>query len=90
MDGKQKSAIFGTFSVNSTAGMRFKVRQFVTPITTTLYYDSVSANGDMAVQFAIDHRVYDGFTSGLAFAELEKVLNTVMVEEVSAFTAKTL
>ena len=83
VDGKQKSCIFGTFSVNSTASMRFQVRQFVTPITSTLYYSSVGANGDMPVQMAIDHRVFDGVTVGRAFAELEKVLTKDMVAEIS-------
>jgi pyruvate/2-oxoglutarate dehydrogenase complex dihydrolipoamide acyltransferase (E2) component len=37
----------------------------------------------MTVQLAIDHRVFDGSTAGRVPRELEKILNTEMVGELS-------
>lgn len=82
-DGLLKSRIFGTFSVNTTASMRFKVRQFLTPITSALYYSAVNKEGEIIIQLAFDHRVFDGSTAGRAYRELEKILNTEMVAELS-------
>jgi hypothetical protein len=81
--GKQKSALFGTFSVNSVASMRMEVSQFLTPITTSLYFDLPGA-GKLKVHLAVDHRVFDGIIMSRALGQLERVLNTEMAEEVAA------
>jgi hypothetical protein len=79
--GRLRANTFGTFGVNSVALMRSRMLQFVTPITSVLYYDSVNRDGEMTVQIAFDHRVFDGYTAGRALGELESVLNTELVAE---------
>jgi len=81
--GKQKSNIFGTFSVNSVRTMGIRVIQFISPGTTAIYYDSPDPSGALNVQMAFDHRVFDGTTAGRALAELENVLNGEMVREIT-------
>jgi hypothetical protein len=80
--GPLRSNTFGTFGVNSVALMRGRMLQFVTPITSVLYYDAVNRDGEMTIQMAFDHRVFDGYTAGRALGELETVLNTELVAEV--------
>ena len=82
--GPLRANTFGTFGVNSVAQMRSRMLQFVTPITSVLYYDSVNRDGEMVVQIAFDHRVFDGYTAGRALGELESVLNTELAAEVRA------
>jgi hypothetical protein len=38
----------------------------------------------MDLQFAFDHRVFDGHTAGRAVSELEAVLNHELVQEIRA------
>jgi hypothetical protein len=45
VDGLIKSRTFGTFSVNSTANMGFEVRQFLTPITSAVFYSVANKTG---------------------------------------------
>jgi len=82
--GKQKATVFGTFSVNTVATMRGRCIQFLTPITSTLYYGSPGSAGELMIQLAFDHRVFDGSTANRAFNELESVLNNEMVAEIEA------
>jgi len=81
--GKQKSTNFGTFSVSSVRSSGITVLQFLSPITTALYYDSPDPAGELKVQMAFDHRVFDGETAGRALDKLEKVLNNEMVAEIT-------
>jgi hypothetical protein len=72
---------FGTFAVNSIAGIRAKMLTFKTPITSVWYY-GLATHGEMTMQVAFDHRVFDGNTAGLAMSQLEGVLNNELLEEV--------
>jgi hypothetical protein len=72
---------FGTFAVNSIAGIRSKMLMFKTPITSVWYYGVVT-KGEMVIQLAFDHRVFDGATAGRASAELEAVFNNELLDEV--------
>lgn len=84
MFGLTRARNFGTFAVNSVAGGRTKMLTMRTPITTCLYYGSVSRDGQMAVQVAFDHRVFDGFTTTRVLSELERTLNGEIADEVAA------
>jgi hypothetical protein len=79
--GRLRADFFGTFAVNSVAGFRIRMLQSMTPITTVLYFGSVARTGELDVQIAFDHRVFDGYTAGRALGELETVLNTEVAAE---------
>lgn len=73
---------FGTFAVNSVAGFRSKMLMFQTPITSIWYYGTVTRNGEMTVQVAFDHRVFDGVIIARAMSELENVFHNELLAEV--------
>lgn len=83
VSGNLKSTHFGTFAVNSVATLGVSMTQFLTPITTTLYYGFPNSEGDMKIQMAFDHRVFDASTAALALEKLEGVLNKEMLAELS-------
>jgi hypothetical protein len=55
-----------------------------TPITLCVYYGAVSRDGEMPVQFAFDHRVFDGYTAGQIGYESERVLNNEIATELAS------
>ena len=79
--GGWRSEYFGTFAVNSIGAMRGKMLQFATPITSVLYFGSPTRDGELTVQIAFDHRVFDGYIAGRALGELESVLNNEIAAE---------
>jgi hypothetical protein len=80
--GGLRAGNFGTFAINSNAkARRVKTLQFVTPITSVLYVGLASKEGEMDIQVAFDHRVFDGVTGYRIGTELESVLNTELVAE---------
>lgn len=85
--GEMRARYFGTFAVNSVASIGGRMLQFATPLTQVLYYGAVNRDGEMLIQFAFDHRVYDGITVALASVRLEEVLNNELIEEVKALPA---
>jgi hypothetical protein len=81
--GRQKSKILGTFAVNSIASMEMEVCQFISPVTTMLYYLPPSGSSEtLVVHLAFDHRVYDGSLASEALVQLESVLNREIADEI--------
>ena len=81
--GRQKSKILGTFAVNSIASMGMEVCQFISPVTTMLYYLPPSGSSEtLSIQLAFDHRVYDGSLASEALVQLESVLNREIANEI--------
>jgi hypothetical protein len=85
--GYLRARTFGTFGVNSMARMRVTLLNTPIPITATLYYDEVSRDGELPVQFVFDHRVFDGYAAGKVLGELEEVLNTDVLAELRGLAA---
>jgi hypothetical protein len=79
--GSMRTRYFGTFAVNSVAAFRGRMLQFVSPLTSVIYYDHVTSRGEMNIQCAIDHRVFDGYAFAKASSEIESVLNREIVAE---------
>jgi hypothetical protein len=83
-NGLLRARTFGTFAVNSIAGIRGRMLMFKTPITSVWYYGAVSKGGEMTIQMAFDHRVFDGSTAGRAMSTIEEVMNNELLDEVRA------
>ena len=79
--GLIRARFFGTFGINSLALMRGKMTQTSSPLTSALFYDAAKRTGEMTVQLAFDHRVFDGFIAGRVLGELESVLNGELIAE---------
>lgn len=83
VSGPVKSKSVGTFAVTSIAAMGIEICQFLSPVTTVLYYAPPEGAGEkLTVHAAFDHRVFDGWQIGQALEQLEHVLNEELVEEV--------
>jgi hypothetical protein len=78
--GKYRVQFYGTFSINSVAALRSRMLQFIT-LTPSLFYYDKPTDGELNLQIAFDHRVYDGVTAARAMNELESVLNTEILAE---------
>jgi hypothetical protein len=78
--GKYRTQYFGTFSINSIAATRCRMLQFATPTTVVFYY-GLATRGEMTLQIAFDHRVFDGYAAARTMSELESILNTEIVQE---------
>lgn len=81
-NGYFRARTFGTFAVNTVAGLRSRMLQFQTPITSVWYYGNVSRTGEMEIQSGFDHRVFDGYAVTKAVSILEGLLNNELLEEV--------
>jgi len=79
--GPLRARYFGTFAISSVAASRGRVLQVRTPITSVLYYGPVSPQGEMTIQYAFDHRVFDAYTAGRIGSELETILNDEVLHE---------
>lgn len=55
--------------------------QSVTPTTLALIYGVIEPNGDMPLQFLVDHRVIDGMATRRVALHLQSVLTNEMVTE---------
>jgi len=79
--GKFRCQRLGTFGVSSYAGLGANSLHPLTPITITLNYGPVGADGQVDVRLIYDHRVMDGATVARALAAMERVLtNEILLE----------
>ena len=83
--GHSRAKHFGTFGVTSTAGLGATLEALQTPLTTTLTYGPVAADGAACVRLAFDHRVLDGAPAARALADLEATLAGETAREVAAY-----
>lgn len=81
--GRWRAKHFGTFAVSVYSALGAESLHPLSPLTTTLNYGVIGADGAVDVRAAYDHRVMDGATVARALARLEEVLNTTIVEELS-------
>jgi hypothetical protein len=85
VSGYLRARTFGTFAINTVAGLRGKMLSVPTPLTTVWYYGVPDSNrGEVTMQLFVDHRVLDGFHVKRICDELENVLNNEMVNETRA------
>ena len=83
--GHSRAKHFGTFGVTSTAGLGATLESLRTPLTTTLTYGPVAADGRAGVRLAFDHRVLDGAPAARALADLDETLTGETAREVAAY-----
>jgi hypothetical protein len=83
--GRQRARFLGTFGLSVTAGLGAAALHQLSPLTTALNYGVIAADGSVDVRLTYDHRVMDGATVARALADLERVLNSEMVNELRYF-----
>ncbi len=82
--GRVKTKSFGTFGVSLTGASGATALNLIGPLTTSLNTGVVADDGTVDVRLHFDHRVMDGMPAARAMAELEEVLRTEIVAELTA------
>lgn len=84
--GRQRANTFGTFGVSVYSGLGAESLHPLSPLTATLNYGVIAADGTVDVRLIYDHRVTDGATVARVLTRLEDVLNTAIRDELAAMT----
>jgi hypothetical protein len=82
--GRQRGNFFGTFGVSVYSALNAESLHPLSTYTATLNYGVINENGDVPVRIIYDHRVMDGATVARALQHMEKILNSVVLEEVQS------
>ena len=88
--GYYRARHFGTFGVSVYASLGAESLHPLSPLTSTLNYGPIDAEGNVNVRLVYDHRVLDGATVARALARLEEVLTNECVVELEQLKAKAL
>lgn len=78
--GEQRARM-GTFGISVYSGLGAESLHPLSPLTTTLNYGVIQADGNVAVRLIYDHRVLDGSTVARALALLEDTLLSTTLNE---------
>jgi hypothetical protein len=79
--GRLRTRYFGTFGVSSIAAQGGRLELLHSPLTATVSYGPLEADGTMDVRLTIDHRVLDGAETARALEEMERVLRCEILSE---------
>lgn len=86
--GARKAEFIGTFGLSVYSSLGAESLHPISPLTTTVNYGIIDHEGKVPVRIVYDHRVMDGSTVARALIRLEKVLNTVILEELDGLREK--
>jgi len=87
LSGVTRAKLMGTFGISVYSGLGAESLHPLSPLTTTLNYGVVQADGTVSVRIVYDHRVMDGATVARALGCLESVLNGEIVAELAQESA---
>jgi hypothetical protein len=79
---------FGTFLVTAYSALGAESLHPLSPLTFTLTYGPIAADGSAEVRIVYDHRVLDGATVARALARLEEELNGAVCDELRAMASR--
>jgi hypothetical protein len=88
--GSKRANFFGTFGVSTYSALGAESLHPLSPLTTTLNYGVIDADGNVDVRLVYDHRVLDGANIARALARMEEVLNTMLRDELLTLPPETL
>jgi hypothetical protein len=78
---RKRAHYFGTFGVSVYSGLGAASLHPLSPLTTTLNYGVIGADGRVVVRLIYDHRVLDGAVVARALEHLERVLRCEILAE---------
>jgi hypothetical protein len=81
LSGEKRARSMGTFGVSVYSGLGAESLHPLSPLTTTLSYGVIQADGTVAVRLVYDHRALDGATVARALALLEDTLLSTILDE---------
>jgi hypothetical protein len=79
--GYYRARHFGTFGISVYASLGAESLHPLSPLTSTLNYGPIDAEGNVNVRLVYDHRVLDGSTVARALVRLEEILTHECVQE---------
>jgi hypothetical protein len=79
--GRKRAAYFGTHGLSVYAGLGAASLHPLSPLTTTLNYGVMAADGSLDVRLIYDHRVLDGCTVARSLEDLERTLKGEILNE---------
>jgi len=79
---------FGTFGLSVYSSLGAESLHPLSPLTTTLNYGVIDADGTVWVRLIYDHRVLDGATVARALSRLEEVLTGPILAELRGMTQR--
>jgi hypothetical protein len=86
--GRKRAQRLGTFGISVYSGLGAESLHTLSPLTSTLNYGPIAADGKVNVRIIFDQRVLDGPTAARALAELEQVLNLDILAELHSTPAR--
>jgi hypothetical protein len=87
LSGRRRARVLGTFGVTGVSNLGSSLLNLLAPLTTTLTYGRVGADGAVDVRLTFDYRVLDGATAARVLDDLERVLNVDILAEMRCFQA---
>jgi hypothetical protein len=81
VSGRQRARVMGTFAVSVFSSLGVATLHPLSPLTTTLHYGVVAADGTVDVRLTFDHRVLDGAMVARVLEDLERVLKGTILNE---------
>jgi hypothetical protein len=82
--GRQRANYLGTFAVSVYSSLGAESLHPLSPLTATVNYGVIGANGAVDARIIYDHRVLDGATVARGLARMEELLLTVLLDELVA------
>jgi hypothetical protein len=79
--GAKRAKRFGTFMVSSYGSLGAEQLHPLSPLTTLLTFGPINPAGDVIVKVIYDHRVMDGRRVAQALQELDRTLQTTILQE---------
>ena len=81
ISGFKRAKRFGTFGLTSYGSLGAESLHPISPLTTTLTFGPISADGKVVIKLIYDHRVLDGAYIARRLNDIEKVLNSTILDE---------
>ena len=81
ISGFKRAKRFGTFGLTSYGALGAESLHPISPLTTTLTFGPISAEGDVVIKLIYDHRVLDGAYVARRLSDIEAVLNGAVLDE---------
>jgi hypothetical protein len=81
--GRRRCHNFGTFGLSSVAEQGAGLLSLIPILTTMVHYGLFTEGGELDVRLTWDHRVMDGAAAARVLVELERALQTPLLEELT-------
>jgi len=79
--GAVRAKRFGTFMLSSYGSLGAEQIHPITPLTTLFTFGPIAADGRVVAKIVYDHRVMDGRRVAQALADMQRILDKVILEE---------